>query len=333
MPDAPQALLPPPLPEWGAAGFSPRARTLEESDIRSMRLAGYALFAYVTLISLAWLDKWVMSACLVVIIIIAYRVTVVKWGSPLQKVPLMSTIRAIGIQILLVISMDCAVASIMGGIVYLADLMELRYCLDQLDNFFTPFELSAVSFVNIAVLTPFAEELFFRGYFLRNFRAMGSKFAIGLTSVQFASLHMMGPNQIYALLSGILWGRLSIRYESLLPSIAAHSLTNALTCLIMLSQLDIPSMMASLAARYGGFILIAPLAAAACSLWLFVRMSRRVGTEIPPETPVMLEPGKTAKVIFHWPLSLILILGVTAFTVSVVFILAFPIWMAFFATD
>ena len=329
-PDAGRAALPPPLPEWAAAGHVPLTATPAESDFRSMRLAGYALFAYLVFFSASMFNKWALSICLAVIIALSYRATTARWSGPFRGIPLLGALRAIGVQVLLTVFIYCLVAVVMGYVSYIAALVpSLKQHLDNLNRAFMPFDTSALSFLNLAVLIPFAEELFFRGYLLRRFSAMGSKFAVGFSSALFASLHMMGANQIFALLCGILWGRLSIRYGSLWPSIAAHVLTNTLAFLMLLSHLDIPSETANAAARYGGAEFMAPLIAAGCSLWLFLRISKRIGGEIPQETRVVLEPGRTVKVIFHWPLSLILAAGVLGFLLSVLFVLSFPLWTMF----
>jgi membrane protease YdiL (CAAX protease family) len=331
VPDPGRAVLPPPLPEWAEAASVPPAETPAESDFRSMRLAGYALFAYMMFFSASLFNQWAMSVCLAVIIALSYRATTARWNNPLCGVPLRSAIRAIGVQILLTVFIYCLVAALMGYVGYIAGHNPwLKYHLDYLNRVVMPFDISTLSFLNLALLIPFAEELFFRGYLLRRFRAMGSGFAVGLSSALFASLHMMGANQIFALLCGILWGRLSIRYGSLWPSIAAHVFTNALTFLVMRSRLDIPSETARIAAVYGGTAFVGPLAAAGCSLWLFVRMSKRIWAEIPRETKVVLEPGRTVKVIFHWPLSLILMSGAIGFLLSALFILLVPLFAVFF---
>jgi membrane protease YdiL (CAAX protease family) len=297
-----------------------------------MRHAGYWVLAYMTAISVSWLNRWVMLACLAVIIAITYRSLSKDGDSPFRRVHPGSAARAVGIQILLVIFVYCAIAAIMGCVIYAAEYRasSVKYVLDRLNKLFAAFDRDAVSFVNIVIFTPIAEELFFRGYFLRRFRAMGSGFAIGFTSAVFASLHMIGVNQIFALLSGILWGRLAVRYGSLLPSLAAHIFTNCAAFLILLSQLDMTAVMTGLARIYGGSIFLAPLIASGCSLWLFIRMSRRVGAELPSETAIVLEPRKTVRVMLHWPLSLILFFGIAGLAMALLLAVSLPVWWAAF---
>lgn len=81
------------------------------------------------------------------------------------------------------------------------------------------------------------EEVFFRGYLLRYFLKVGRISGILLSSVVFALCHSINllhqPNMAYiiaqivcAFILGICYGAVTVQYETILPALFAHFLTN-----------------------------------------------------------------------------------------------------------
>jgi membrane protease YdiL (CAAX protease family) len=78
---------------------------------------------------------------------------------------------------------------------------------------------------------PLVEELLFRGFLLSALRALGAPAVAGavLTSLGWAAIHVQydayGMGVIFAM--GLLYAAVRIRFDSIVPTIAMHSLTNA----------------------------------------------------------------------------------------------------------
>ena len=89
----------------------------------------------------------------------------------------------------------------------------------------------AFLFLSVAVVTPIAEELFFRGYLLDAInRKHGDWTAIIWSSILFGLVHVVGGSFLIgsAFIGGIIYGWIRMRTGSLLPSIACHMMWNML---------------------------------------------------------------------------------------------------------
>lgn len=95
------------------------------------------------------------------------------------------------------------------------------------------YESSVLYYVSGLVIAPVGEELFFRGYLLRNLNRRYSSFlALLLSTLLFIAFHA-NPGQIYiGLLIGIISGLIYIRSESIKLSILFHIIVNAYIVLI-----------------------------------------------------------------------------------------------------
>jgi len=91
----------------------------------------------------------------------------------------------------------------------------------------------AFLFLSIAIVTPIAEELFFRGYVLDAInRKHGDWTAIIWSSILFGLVHI-DPFAIgSAFMGGIIYGWIRMRTGSLLPSIACHMMWNTLALVL-----------------------------------------------------------------------------------------------------
>lgn len=89
----------------------------------------------------------------------------------------------------------------------------------------------------ILLVAVLAEEIFFRGFLLQFLRRKIPKYAVVLSALLFALLHSINlltgysvmyviTQMILALICGIYWGLLRIRYRSLFPCIFAHGILN-----------------------------------------------------------------------------------------------------------
>ncbi|MFQ5669543.1 MAG: type II CAAX prenyl endopeptidase Rce1 family protein [Acidobacteriota bacterium] len=92
-----------------------------------------------------------------------------------------------------------------------------------------------------AVVAPFCEEVFFRGFLLASLRTHGAHLAVWVTAVCFGLFHMDPVRFLPTMALGVVFGELTLATGSVLPAVAAHSVNN----LVALS-------LAHLAGRAGG---------------------------------------------------------------------------------
>ena len=91
----------------------------------------------------------------------------------------------------------------------------------------------AFLFLSVAIVTPIAEELFFRGYLLDAInRKHGDWTAIIWSSILFGLVHVSPFVIGSAFIGGIIYGWIRMRTGSLLPSIACHMMWNMLALVV-----------------------------------------------------------------------------------------------------
>ncbi|MBQ7223852.1 MAG: CPBP family intramembrane metalloprotease [Erysipelotrichaceae bacterium] len=92
-------------------------------------------------------------------------------------------------------------------------------------------ELSIFMILYVAILAPLAEEIVFRGWFLKVLRRYGTAVAVFFTAIAFGMMHGTVTQSIPAFFIGIVLAILAIRYESLVPGIILHVINNSLSFL------------------------------------------------------------------------------------------------------
>ena len=91
----------------------------------------------------------------------------------------------------------------------------------------------AFLFLSVAIVTPIAEELFFRGYVLDAInRKHGDWTAIIWSAMLFGLVHIDPFTMGQAFMGGIIYGWIRMRTGSLLPSIACHMMWNMLALVV-----------------------------------------------------------------------------------------------------
>ena len=91
----------------------------------------------------------------------------------------------------------------------------------------------AFLFLSVAIVTPIAEELFFRGYVLDAInRIHGDWTAIIWSAMLFGLVHVDPFTMGQAFMGGIIYGWIRMRTGSLLPSIACHMMWNMLALVV-----------------------------------------------------------------------------------------------------
>lgn len=90
------------------------------------------------------------------------------------------------------------------------------------------------------IIAPITEELFYRGMLLKTFSKVNQRFAIIASSVFFGLAHGNIRQFMLAFLLGIFLSHITVKHNSLLPSIIVHIFVNSLSTIINeLSALDL----------------------------------------------------------------------------------------------
>lgn len=80
----------------------------------------------------------------------------------------------------------------------------------------------------ICIVAPIAEEYIFRDLLLKPLRAFGDKTAIIVTGLVFGLYHGNFDQFAYAVLAGMFYSMIAVKYNSIVPTIILHSLNNTI---------------------------------------------------------------------------------------------------------
>lgn len=157
--------------------------------------------------------------------------------------------------------------------------------------------------LGVTLLAPLGEEVLFRGYLLRVFRARyGATAALLLTSGIFAAMHL-NPASFLALFAlGLLFGLLRLASGSILPALVGHGLQNGITAVAVLAGLS-----SGVEPEIDPLVALATVAVTGPIVWLALGMIGRVAT---PETtepglgsgtdPVRVELDRLGSLLWIW---------------------------------
>lgn len=156
--------------------------------------------------------------------------------------------------------------------------------------------------LGVTLLAPLGEEVLFRGYLLRVFRARyGATAALLLTSGIFAAMHL-NPASFLALLAlGLLFGLLRMASGSLVPALVGHAVQNGLTAAAVLLGISDPE-----TAPIDPLLALATVAVAAPATWVAIGAIRRSGEAemmeptIPAGEPVRFRLDRLRTRIWVW---------------------------------
>jgi membrane protease YdiL (CAAX protease family) len=135
----------------------------------------------------------------------------------------------------------------------------------------------------VGVLTPFAEEILFRGYIqTRLVERHGPAAGLVVASVMFGVIHLDPLHGTYAVFLGLYLGFMALRFRSIYPAILAHAAVNILSCVggaLSGSERTIPSH------AYVWCDMIVCACITATALWLISNWTRKISAEPPPLPP------------------------------------------------
>lgn len=135
----------------------------------------------------------------------------------------------------------------------------------------------AVMTVYSCIIAPITEELFYRGMLLKVFSRANQRFAIVATAVFFGLGHGNLPQFMLAFLLGIFLAHITMKHNSIVPSIIVHIFVNSMVTVISYSEeLHIQDYMISLA--------LLGCAAAGMILLLFFRRKDKIPATTPHQS-------------------------------------------------
>lgn len=102
------------------------------------------------------------------------------------------------------------------------DTPSLNY---ELDN---TIQTTLMNLFSSVILAPIAEELFFRGVVLKSLSKVSQRFAIIMSAVFFGLMHGNPYQAVMATLVGLALGYITVRSNSLIPSIICHMAMNTM---------------------------------------------------------------------------------------------------------
>jgi membrane protease YdiL (CAAX protease family) len=157
--------------------------------------------------------------------------------------------------------------------------------------------------VGVTLLAPLGEEVLFRGYLLRVFRARyGTTAALLLTSGIFGAMHL-NPASFLALFTlGLLFGLLRLATGSIVPALVGHGIQNGITAVAVLAGVS-----SGVEPEIDPLVALATAAVTAPIVWLALGMVQRTGaaeTEEPGlgsgSAPVRVELDRLGPLLWIW---------------------------------
>lgn len=93
-----------------------------------------------------------------------------------------------------------------------------------------------IQFVQLAVVAPIFEELWFRGMVMESLRPYGNGFAIFVSAILFGLTHANFEQFFYAAALGVFLGYIAISTESIVTTVIMHAMFNSISgCMLLLS--------------------------------------------------------------------------------------------------
>lgn len=89
-----------------------------------------------------------------------------------------------------------------------------------------------ISALYSCIIAPITEELFFRGMLLKLLSKANQRFAIAATAVFFGLFHGNLPQFLLAFLLGVFFAHITLKHNSIVPAVIAHSFVNTMSTII-----------------------------------------------------------------------------------------------------
>lgn len=108
------------------------------------------------------------------------------------------------------------------------------------DSLFSASDISTalIQFVQLAIIAPVVEELWFRGLVMESLRPYGNGFAIFVSAILFGLTHANLEQFFYATALGIFLGYIAIATESIVTTTIMHAIFNSLSGFMLLLSVE-----------------------------------------------------------------------------------------------
>ncbi len=116
-----------------------------------------------------------------------------------------------------------------------------------------------IQFVQLAVIAPILEELWFRGLIMESLRPYGNGFAIFISAIMFGLTHANFEQFFYAAALGIFFGYIAISTESIVTTTVMHAMFNSISGVLLLLSVEPSVQEYVLSAGAGGDAEITPM--------------------------------------------------------------------------
>ena len=287
------------------------------AEIRAVRKAHIWLLLFSLFAGGSLRHPWVSTVIGIALVVLTYKAACgVSQQNLFQSPPLVSFVYSIFLKGILILSfMALLVWAGSSLISYLGPWKSARFLLEggkaAAEGPFKDLRFSFLTIVNMVLLAPFYEECFFRGYLLNTYRVLGDRFAIVFSALLFALLHQILLNVFFTFLAGLIWGILTVRYNSVLPSFLSHMLNNSLVVLMQFADQSGEStsfLLSDALQLTRSLVSLQPwisLTAGAIflgSAYLLYRICRRLWRQTWRQPPLAIDIYEAARVFFHWPL-------------------------------
>jgi membrane protease YdiL (CAAX protease family) len=213
--------------------------------------------------------------------------------------------------LLLLIMLACGVLLLSSVFFWLGD-GALGRISDEVRRSAGTIRFSFLTVLNLIILVPLYEELFFRGYLLNAYRCIGDHFAIVSSAVLFAVGHQVFFNSLYTFFLGLVLAILTIRYNSILPPFLFHMINNFVAIFPAVGNIDHPEATSEpmdalqfTEAVAGARRWILPcLIVLVGALYILYRVCKRLRRQSEAETPLNMTIYEAGQILFHWPVVL-----------------------------
>ncbi len=147
------------------------------------------------------------------------------------------------------------------------------------DSLFSAPDLASamVQFVQVAVIAPIFEELWFRGMIMESLRPYGNGFAIFISAIMFGLTHANFEQFFYATALGIFLGYIAISTQSIVTTTIMHAMFNSISGVILLLSVEPSVQEYVLAAGRGEEGVISPMVVVYFAWTAFILLLLLVG--------------------------------------------------------
>lgn len=181
----------------------------------------------------------------------------------------------------------------------------------------TSVPLLLVELFSTAILVPVMEELAFRGVLLSALKRFGSSFAVIVSALIFALVHLDFSNVVFAFLAGLVFGLIYYYTENLWLSVIIHALNNGFAVL----GSSLPGLVGADEMTLQVLLMDIPLVVGLVSILILVIYKRKrlhlPGRENRPECPLTVKDGFAA--VVRAPLFWVLVALMLAYTTTCFF--------------